>query len=36
MEEKANHYLDIINDIVPDDMNLKDWEWIKGKTNTKE
>ncbi|MCA1040695.1 MerR family transcriptional regulator [Bacillus infantis] len=26
MEEKASHYLDIINGVMPDDMNPRDWE----------
>lgn len=35
MEEKANHYLDIINGVVPDDMNPRDWESINANTPLK-
>ncbi len=30
MEEKANHYLDIINGVAPDDMNPREWESINA------
>jgi DNA-binding transcriptional MerR regulator len=35
MEEKANHYLDIINGVVPDDMNPGEWESITANTPIK-
>ncbi len=32
MEEKANHYLDIINGVIPDDTNPGDWKSKYAKT----
>jgi DNA-binding transcriptional MerR regulator len=32
MEEKVNHYLDIINGVVSDDTNPKEWESINANT----
>lgn len=35
MEEKANHYLEIINGVIPDDTNPGDWESKYAKTQLK-
>jgi DNA-binding transcriptional MerR regulator len=35
MEEKANHYLDIINGVASDDTNPKEWELINVNTSPK-
>ena len=35
MEEKANHYLDIINGVIPDDTNPGEWESKYAKTQLK-
>jgi DNA-binding transcriptional MerR regulator len=35
MEEKANHYLEIINGVIPDDTNPGDWELKYAKTQLK-
>lgn len=35
MEEKANHYLEIVNGVIPDDTNPGDWESKYAKTQLK-
>jgi len=35
MEEKANHYLDIINSVIPDNTNPGKWESINANTPLK-
>ncbi|MDP9739077.1 UNVERIFIED_ORG: DNA-binding transcriptional MerR regulator [Bacillus sp. B2I3] len=35
MAEKANHYLEIINGVVPDDTNPGEWESINANTTKK-
>jgi DNA-binding transcriptional MerR regulator len=35
MEEKANHYLEIINGVIPDDTNPGDWESKYAKSQLK-
>lgn len=32
MEEKGKHYLDIINGVIQDDMNPREWESVKANT----
>lgn len=35
MDEKANHYLDIINGLLPDDTNPSEWELIRANKTSK-
>jgi hypothetical protein len=35
MDEKANHYLDIINGLLPDDTNPGEWELIRANKTSK-